>query len=268
MTIDANSKIGLIIKSNPEALEAIISINSKFIKLRNPILRKVIASRTSILTASKIAGCSVDDFFNKLRPLGFTINNNILLEENSEEIIPEFFKNLREKNIIELNVIPIIETGKDPLTVILSKVKEVQKGDVLKIINSFVPIPLIELLKKKGFESYVEEINENMCFTYFHKLDSSLKQSDFEINNKPNDWDEILNKFFNKIKYIDVRNLEMPKPMFTILEELNTISDDVLLFVHHKKVPVFLLPELDEKNFDYRFKEVAENHVDMLIFKK
>ena len=73
-TINANTKIAALIKQHPDALETIVGISPKFTKLRNPILRKVIAGRTSIAMASKLGGCSIDDFFNKLQPLGFEID--------------------------------------------------------------------------------------------------------------------------------------------------------------------------------------------------
>jgi len=74
MTINANTKIASLLKHNADALEAIVSISPKFAKLKNPILRKVIAARTSIAMASKLGGCSVGDFFKKLQPLGFDID--------------------------------------------------------------------------------------------------------------------------------------------------------------------------------------------------
>ena len=48
MIIHANTKIGAIIKQHPGALEAIVSIHPMFEKLRNPILRKVMAGRASM----------------------------------------------------------------------------------------------------------------------------------------------------------------------------------------------------------------------------
>jgi hypothetical protein len=64
-----------------------------------------------------------------------------------------------------------------------------------------------------------------------------------------------------------VRHLEMPMPMMTILETLEKLPDDAALYVHHKRIPVFLLTELKERNFDYRIKEVSEGEVYLLIFK-
>jgi len=53
----------------------------------------------------------------------------------------------------------------------------------------------------------------------------------------------------------------------TILEALETLPADTALYVHHKRIPVFLLTELKERNFDYRIKEVSEGEVYLLIFK-
>ena len=78
MTINSNTKIGSILKARPDALEVIISLSPKFEKLRNPFIRKMMANRTSIDAASKIAGCKVNDFFEKLQPLGFEIDTTTL----------------------------------------------------------------------------------------------------------------------------------------------------------------------------------------------
>ena len=63
--INAHTKISTLLKDNPKALEAIISLSPKFNKLRNPILRKLMASRTSLAMASKIGGVPIEDFLNK-----------------------------------------------------------------------------------------------------------------------------------------------------------------------------------------------------------
>ncbi len=59
----------------------------------------------------------------------------------------------------------------------------------------------------------------------------------------------------------------MPQPMMTILEELEKLSANKALLVYHKRIPVFLLPELKEREFDYRIKEIAPDQVRLLIFK-
>ncbi len=269
MTISANTKIASLIKQHPDALEAIVSISPKFTKLRNPVLRKVIAGRTTIAMASKLGGCSVDEFFNKLQPLGFEIDKKAVAFDKAEvnKSVPEFMKNKHAVKIIELDVRAVIETGKDPLNIILQKVNVLETGYILKIINSFEPTPLMHLLGKQGFESYTETINDELVYTYFYKkLDKPMLYED-KLTAYSEGWDEIVNRFNGKFNTVDVRNLEMPLPMHKILEALNTLPKEKALFVYHKRIPVFLLPELEEQDFSYRIKEISDAEVHLLIYK-
>lgn len=270
ITINVNTKIGTLLKEHPDALETIISISPKFTKLRNPILRKVIASRTSIAMASKLGGCNLNDFFSKLQPLGFEIDTTATIEKEKEQKskpLPSFMKNISHDTITELDVRPIIETGKDPLHVIMESIKTLKQGFVLKIINSFEPTPLILLLGKRGFESYTETISDELVNTYFYKNADVILVVENNESDHSAGWDEILNRFSGKIKTVDVRELEMPLPMHTILEALATLPIDNALFVYHKRIPVFLLPELEEQQFSYRIKEISDAEVHLLIYK-
>lgn len=267
MIINANTKIAKILKENPDALEAIISINPKFEKLRNPILRKLMAARTSIGMASKIGGLEVERFFEKLEPLGFMPDRETVAESNKEKPkLPAFFNSIKPEQITDFDVRPLINDGKDPLTMIVDKVKSIPRGGVLKIINSFEPTPLISLLKKQGFKSFVDTIDDEEVDTYFYKTNDTTAVINKEENNSEG-WEELIKKFGDKVQTVDVRHLEMPQPMMTILEAIEKLPDDTALFVYHKRIPVFLLPELREREFDYRIKEEAPNEVRLLIFK-
>ncbi|HSQ43635.1 MAG TPA: DUF1858 domain-containing protein [Ginsengibacter sp.] len=112
MTINADTKIAAILKANSAALEAIISITPKFEKLRNPLLRKLMAGRTSIGMASKISGCNINDFFEKLEPLGFDIDKTAPLVTNKEkQPLPAFLNLLKPGQIIDFDVRPIIDAN-------------------------------------------------------------------------------------------------------------------------------------------------------------
>lgn len=267
MTINANTKIAKILHHNPDALDAIVSINPKFEKLRNPLLRKLMAGRTSIGMASKIGGFNVERFFEKLAPLGFEIDVDTPQEKTELKTkVPAFFSSIKPEQVIDFDVRPIINAGADPLKQIVEKVKRVPLGGVLKITNSFAPTPLIALLEKQGFESYVDVISDELTETYFYKKVASSEVPE-EPQNTSEGWDEMMEKFEGKLDEIDVRRLEMPMPMMTILAALDKITNDKALFVYHKRIPVFLLPELKERQFDYRIKEVSENEIRLLIFK-
>ncbi len=267
MKINANTKIATILKSKPEALDVIISLSSRFEKLRNPILRRVMAGRTSLAMASKLGGCQVQDFFKKLAPLGFDIDRETkaILEEKVP--VPAFITNLRKEQLIILDVRPVISSGKDPLNIILEKIKGIHAGQVLKIINSFEPTPLILMLQKKGFETYTDEIEDKLVETYFYKPLEAEIGTDEETTVKKTDWNNLLNQYNDNMVEVDVRNLEMPLPMMTILESIEKLPIQKALFVYHKRIPVFLLPELADRGYDYRINEISDGEVHLLIFK-
>ncbi|GAB1429721.1 hypothetical protein MASR2M18_05530 [Ignavibacteria bacterium] len=266
-TINSDTKIADILRSHPDALEAIISISPKFNKLRNPLLRRLMASRTSISMASKIGGCSANDFFDKLQPLGFIIDRTIAADDMSApSTVPEFLINISADDIVELDVREILESGKDPFNLILEHIKRLKAKQVLKLINSFEPIPLIQLLEKKGYKTYSEVVNADLVFTYFFNSEQ-IPAYEQERLGSDEDWDGISDRFKDKIVTIDVRALEMPLPMLTILDSLENLPDGKALYVYHKRIPVFLLPELQERKFEYRIKEISDSEVHLLIFK-
>ncbi len=266
-TINANTKISAILKQHPDALEAIISISPSFNKLRNPLLRKLMSSRTSINMASKIGGCSVNDFFEKLQPLGFVIDKDVIAEKGEAPTkAPNFMKNLSSEKVVVMDVRSVLDEGKDPFNMILKKVNQLEPHQVLKLVNTFEPVPLIQILGKKGFETYTEFESEQLVNTYFYKADN-VKTLDVKIKSANDDWDTLMKKYEKNINSIDVRNLEMPLPMLTILDELETLPEENALYVYHKRIPVFLLPELQDRKFEYRIKEISDDEVHLLIFK-
>ena len=266
--INIDTKISTLLKSHPGALEAIISLSPKFNKLRNPILRKLMASRTSIAMASKVGDVSVTDFFNTLQQLGFEADRNEEQKDgNIQQPLPEFLKNVKKENITQLDVRPVIQNGKDPFNLIINAVKQLPQGGILKLINSFEPAPLIPILTRQGFNAYVETVSDTVINTYFFKKDNT-GFSEPEKTSNTEDWQSKLEYYKDKLVSIDVREMEMPLPMMTILEELEQLPKDKALFVYHKRIPVFLLPELKDRDFEYRINEISDADVHLLIFKE
>ncbi len=275
MLINEQTKIAALLKHHPDALETIVTLSPDFKKLRSPILRKLMAGRTSIAMASKIGGCRPEDFFKALAPLGFETDNAVASpqedanKKNSPK--PEYLKNIEPERLVNFDVRAILAAGDDPLKQIQQKVQSLLPGQVLVIVNTFEPVPLIKLLERQGFLTYVHFTDPDTIETYFYKT-TSLDGAKEEVSvgdevPAPGDWETILKKYENNLVEIDVRHLEMPMPMMTILENLERMPEGKSLYVHQKRIPVFLLTELKERAFDYRIKEVRDGEVYLLIFK-
>ncbi len=296
MRIDSKTKISKILKQKPEAIGIISDINSNFKKLQNPILRRSLAARVSVSDAARIGKVNVNDFLKALEGIGFEVDYNQEDDAQTEtNDIPPDFSN---KKIVTLDVRPIIAEGKDPFGHINKVAKKIKREEVLLIINDFEPIPLVEYLVSKNFIHWMTEDKEGNYLTYF-KL--NCKKANFfqrllgkkdipcqfhnisaekndektierrvkeEGENNPEKFDQIKQQYEGKLVEIDVRDLEMPLPMQNILLGIDKLSDGEALFVHHKRIPQFLLPELKKRNWQYIAKEINADYTYLIVYKK
>ncbi len=249
-------------------IEALINLNKNFKRLKNPILRKLLARRVSIADACKIAGCSISDFIETMKQVGFAVEMETT-EEPSDLPKPAFKQASRYQT---LDVRPILAQDRDPLKEILANISSLEENEGLKLINTFEPMPLIHLLADRGFWHFTISPEAGLVITYFNRNGAAPTIAkapvDYEKTADAGLFEEVLKRFIPEhIKYLDVRQLEMPKPMLTILERLTHLGVGDALFVYHKKIPVYLLPELEKQGFRYVFNDIAPGDVNMLIYK-
>ncbi len=266
MVITENTKISELIKANEKAIDAIASINKHFEKLRNPILRKILASRVTIADAAKIGNSSVDVFFQKLAQLGFTVNTNEKTETPERQIDRRLWQQMESKTVMEMDVRSQIASNLDPFNDIYNSVNKLQANQVFKLINSFEPIPLIKLLRQKGYICEVKKQND-VIVTLIMKTDAVQSTIESATTHEDMDFDKTAARYRNCTITIDVREMEMPKPMISILEECSKLQSGRALYVKHKRVPQFLFPELAALNFQWKLKKMDEDNVHLIIYK-
>ena len=270
MKFNRNTRISTLIKENEATIQTIASINKNFLKLKNPILRKVLAPRVTVSDAAKVGGVKIDVLISKLEEIGFTFESETQQKNNTKTLNKQNMSAAKKiNNLVSLDVRPTLDSGEDPFNIIMKAVKVLKDAETLKIINSFEPIPLIKKLQSKGYDSWTERPVEGEVHTFF-KMNTS-KWVDDEIEKKVNkdlkNFDKQLAFYGDNIKVIDVRQLEMPEPMVNILKEIETLKKGHALYVDHKKIPQFLLPELEVRNYEILFKEIDCNHTVLLIYK-
>jgi len=270
MKINKQTKIAALIKENQDTIETIASINPHFKKLRNPILRKILASRVTIEDAARIGKCDVAIFFKKLAEIGFEVENQSILKKETkkeETLNKELLNAIQTSKVTSIDVRRTLAKGGDPFKDIMKALKTLPKENALEVINTFEPTPLIKIVNNKGYASMVKTEGK-VVYTYFFKV-TEAKQKTSTTHNIFKVTIEALEKektdCKKEIREIDVRDLEMPLPMVTILNKLETLTDNQALFVHHKKVPQYLLPELEERHFKTWIAEIEEGNVKLLI---
>ncbi len=268
MIINSKTKISNIIKYDKKVIDVIASVNKHFKKLKNPILCKMFASRVNVGDAARIGGITTEEFLEVLEHNGYSVeyskkNNNEQHDINNRVIIMD------KKNVVELDVRPILAGGTDPFDKIMTTLKTLEDNQTLLVINTFEPVPLLNLLKKKGYGYMVERPKPSIVYAYIYKNDSE-KTEGVKTNvttESLSDFESVAKKFEGKMQEIDVRDLEMPMPMVSILETIEKLGKDEALYVHHKKLPRFLLPELETRGFKLVKKEIGEGNLKLIIFK-
>lgn len=275
MDYNLQTKISEIIGHDAASIQAIADVAPPLKRLKNPLLRKIMASRVTVKEAARMGGCQPEDIIRVLDPLGYRYMASEDHEpDHPQDDTPGWLSEARSADIHTFDVRPIIENGTDPLKAIVTRFKVVGAGEILCVINSFVPTPLIHLLEgKQADQSFVKQMNDREFHTFFRKTtEFSAPENSPKTNVLMDDaitFQEVCGQFSShQTKVIDVRHLAMPMPMQTILAELEELPEGWALYVHHKRVPVYLLEELADGGFDVRIHRIRDGNVKMLIFQR
>jgi TusA-related sulfurtransferase len=273
MKINGNTKVSKVIKENMDAIEVIASLNSHFTKLRNPILRRLLAPRVSIAEAAKIGKCDVQVMLDALVAIGFELENEAVDQKVKTDLAEDNSKNefLEGQKITLLDVRPFLAKGEDPFNILQKALKKLEIDEVLEVLIDFEPIPLIRIQEKKGYLT-LTVVEEGVYHTYFKA--GELIKEEAPISNEgiktisESDYNNLVNTYPGEIINLDVRNLEMPEPLVKILEAIEILDESTGLKIFHKKIPQHLLPELVAKNLNTFICPISEGNVMMFITKK
>ena len=271
MIVTKDTKISNIIKHDKGVIDVIAGINKHFRKLKNPILCKMLASRVTVEDAARIGKVSIADFIKRLEEYGIEVQypeNNIHQQENISET-NKTEKNMNKDNLVTLDARPILEGGVDPFEEIMKTLKSMTDDQTLLVINTFEPIPLLNLLKKKGYDYQVERPEPGVVYSYLFKSNSKEERTQTADTKKDEhpDFETVEKQWAGKMKEVDVHDMEMPMPMVTILEELEKLQPGEALYVHHKQLPQYLLPELESRGFKHVEKKIDDQNLKMIIYK-
>ncbi|HDO06153.1 MAG TPA: DUF2249 domain-containing protein [Bacteroidetes bacterium] len=267
MKITAKTKISQIIKYDKNAIGVIASINKHFRKLKNPVFAKILASRVNVADAAKIGGVSTEEFLKKLQENGYEVEFNQKEKQVSQENKTNTV--MEKKNIVTIDVRPVLSGGADPFDEIMETLTGMKEEETLLIINTFEPVPLLNILQKRGYIYQTERPEPGVVYCYLQKA-GPVTPTDKVTEVKGNgidDFDSIETRFKGKLTEIDVREMEMPMPMVTILEALENLREGEALYVHHKRLPQYLLPELESRSYKLVKKPIDKNNLNLIIFK-
>jgi hypothetical protein len=164
MEITLQTKVADLLDAYP-ALEArLIEISPLFAKLKNPVLRRTVAKVATIRQIGDVAGIPSPELVSLLRQSAGLKEEYVEEEyEASESGYPSWFD---AASIVQrIDIRPKIEAGESPMQEILKLSTRLCSGDSVLLLTPFKPVPLMDMLRKQGFEVWA---NGHEC--YFRKI--------------------------------------------------------------------------------------------------
>lgn len=157
-----------------------------------------------------------------------------------------------------LDVRDDIRRGDEPFARIMAVVKALEPGRVLVLRAPFEPIPLYDVLGKRGFAHWTERGAPDDWAVWFYRTggwaDASAEAAAPTRQQRE-----------GRTLAIDVRGLEPPQPMVRILEAIDGLSAGDRLEVLHERRPIFLYPQLEDRGFLHETSEPAPGLVRIVI---
>lgn len=148
---------------------------------------------------------------------------------------------------VELDVRPILRAGGEPFGKIMETVKNLPQGQGLRLIASFKPTPLLQVLGSQGFTHQAREIGGGdwqVDFTPGSAAGKAPQAAPARPATEGN-WPA-------PIQELDNRLLDPPEPMVRVLAATESMAPGEVLAALLCREPVFLFKELAKRGHAWR----------------
>ncbi|WP_180899634.1 DUF2249 domain-containing protein [Martelella soudanensis] len=151
------------------------------------------------------------------------------------------------QTFVDLDVRPILRGGGEPFEKIMQTIDALAPDEGLRLYATFKPVPLFQVLGRKGFAHEAREIEGGDWEVLFRRAEAPVEGGASAAAEAPDmhDWPE-------PAQQMDNRDLEPPEPMVRILAALETMRSGDVLEALLCREPMFLFPELAKRGHAWR----------------
>ena len=167
LIITPKTKVQQLIEVYPQLEEVLTDYVPSFKKLKNPVLKRTVASVSTLQQMAGMSTFSVEELINRMRKeVG---QDNIKIEKDMGYTTdkPEWFN--EEKIVTEFDVRDILAAGEHPVNQVISEVAKLSSGDIYKVIAPFLPAPMIDKVTALDFKHWVVNESDNLYLIFFYK---------------------------------------------------------------------------------------------------
>ena len=266
--ITLNTKIGDALKEHPSLLEVLVAQSPHFSRLKNPILRRIHGRLVTVAQAASIAGLDPAALVRTLNTaVGLTSDDQSPFTLTSMAGTPEPSWVGTARIATRLDVREDQRNHADPFARRRAEVGAIQDGEVFYLRNTFEPLPLYDVLGKRGFVAWAKQLGPEDWEVYFLKSGKEEAGNTVPESRVAAEAEKIDVNGPTATLTIDVGDLTPPQPMMRILDALASLKPGETLLVHHKRRPAYLYPKLAELGYQHKTVELGPDRVDIYICK-
>lgn len=157
-----------LLQAYPELEDVLIGIAPPFKKLKNPILRRTVAKVATIKHISSVGAVPLAELIAKLRQaVGQPPSSKSYDDEEYFGERPEWFS--PDKVTLSVDEDKVENEVEMTLVAILRDSRDVNAGEIIELVTTFLPAPGIDALRAKGYLAWVKKENDGIIKSYFLK---------------------------------------------------------------------------------------------------
>jgi len=166
--ITPETRVSKLLEAFPQVEETLIAMSPSFAKLRNPVLRRTVAKIATLRQVAQIGNLPVGELINKLRTSAGLPPLDVIEEKSAGGGAKPAWvtSGLVAKSF---DARPVIESGGHPLNQVLEDLKTLQTNQVYELITPFLPAPLIDVVRGKGFQVWSKQGEASLIKTYISR---------------------------------------------------------------------------------------------------
>lgn len=148
--ITPDTKVADLLNDYPETESVLLRYSTAFAALKNPVLRRTVAKVTSLQQAAKVGGVDVVDMVDALRQVvGMEALRYSIYNSSDDDTVATISQAPKADRL--LDVCDMITQGNHPKDIVIHTAEELAVGQILELVTPFVPSPIIDILRNKGF---------------------------------------------------------------------------------------------------------------------
>ncbi|CBL45575.1 Conserved hypothetical protein [gamma proteobacterium HdN1] len=160
-----------------------------------------------------------------------------------------------------LDVRPILANGGEPFGEIMQAVAKLGQGQSLRLLAPFKPVPLFEVMKKKGFSHRASALEGGDWEVIF-----SPEGAPVAAPSVPNASGTVpAGEWPAPSRSVNNRGLMPPEPLVITLETLAGMQEGEVFEGFYDREPQLLFPELDSRGHRYKTEKQGPGEYRVLI---